>query len=146
MLVMLTVHGSRLYGTNHTDSDWDWYEVHTDVKTKQRIDHDQDVTKVSMTDFVRFLDKGVPQAVEALFSPVAWWSPMYRPFFAGYRLNLFKTYDTYQRTISNFNETPKQVRHAKRLQMNLTTLLEHGRFNPTLNDNELKTLKEQYPW
>ena len=64
-----TIHGSHLYGTNHAGSDVDWYEIWLTGKNNQAVVNGVDTTKVNLETFVRLIDKGVPQAIEALFSP-----------------------------------------------------------------------------
>ena len=132
--VLETVTGSHLYGLSHGGSDLDLYRVVLAGKTGQVIANNVDTTTVSLNDFQKHVNNGVPQALEALFSRVARYDPAYRPFFVAMRPNLPAARQRYPRTIvACFNmDTNKSRRHALRLAYNLTLLLEHGRFDPTL--------------
>jgi hypothetical protein len=139
-----TIHGSRLYGLGTPDSDEDWYVVTPTryiarkVNAKQTIIGDQDVVAVDFRSFTALATKGVPQALEAMFSCQA-----ESPYFEDYRNNWYasdgEVIHTYMRTIKSFslNENEgymgfKQRRHSLRLAINLEELLYTGRFNPTL--------------
>lgn len=140
-----TIHGSRLYGLEHEGSDWDWYIVFGGkVKPKHEKYGNQDVFALGFDSWVEHLDKGVPQAFEALYSPVAdvygWNAKMLQSY---YRPNIAAVTRTYQRTIKSFSMGDlKQRRHAKRLEINLRTMYEKGRFNPRLSASEMLIVME----
>lgn len=137
-----TIHGSRLYGLAHADSDEDYYIVTPTVRTRRQINAthkiqgELDTLAVDFASFVQLAHKGTPQALETMFSTKA-----VSPFFEEYR-NGFRTADseviaTYMKTIKSmalFEKKPlKHRRHAMRLSLNLEELLYTGRFNPTLS-------------
>src|SRR5699024_3000244 len=76
MVLLRMRSGSHLYGTNTAVSDEDWFEVHDRLpgrrQSAQKIVGDQDVTSVGLSEFVRQAEKGVPQALEAMFTPDDW--------------------------------------------------------------------------
>lgn len=135
LLLFETVHGSRLYGLDHDESDQDFYRVYSGkYKSKQTIENGIDMTCHSLDSFMKQAEKGVPQALEAMFAPtptIDYISAMR----SGFNPNLVNCLNTYSRTIYNFIEmnTTKSLRHAMRLSMNLQDLYRFGMFNPTLN-------------
>lgn len=145
--LLRTVHGSHLYGMSHADSDMDWYVVTLEGrKPKQTIVDWEDTTSVPIGSFLRFLDLGVPQAVEALFSRVAQIDPAWYPYFRSLRVGgpagsmLVK----YRQTAVNFANYPgfKQRRHALRLCLNMRELRASGYFNPTLSGSEIDMITD----
>lgn len=143
-----TVHGSRLYGTNHEASDFDYYRVICSGRTQQKIEGDEDTTTVQLHDFIRQVSVGVPQALEALWSPVKTVDPSWKYFFNSLHPGYGETIDRYNRTIANFmgwrkgggrgrtREPSNKTRlHALRLMHNLQDYLESGSFNPRLSES-----------
>lgn len=137
-----TQHGSHLYGLNHADSDEDWYTVVAPVKrkrykySKQSIVNGVDSMTVDLPTWLRLCDKGVPQALEAMFAPnpaVDKLTALRYSYRAGGEVR-----KTYARTIANFIEEGsfKRRRHALRLALNLRDLLGSGRFNPVVKPHE----------
>lgn len=149
-----TVHGSRLYGLAHTDSDEDFYTVVTkkpvpsgrQVKAryaKQKITDDEDSMVVDFGTWVEMCKSGVPQALEAMFSDMVIGDDRIKDFRAGFRVGT-GVYDRYMRTIKSFalseNDPFKRKRHALRLACNLREMRETGRFNPTLSIVEARAV------
>ena len=146
-LLMQTVHGSRLYGLAHAGSDEDNFEVWLGRRSRQSIDGRNDVLRVSYDDFVKGVAKGVPQYLEALYSPCKTVNRLDH-------LHLHPAYwtvvNTYLRTIKSFwREDPtdpkdfKLRRHSARLVWNLQEFMEKGYFNPVL-DATAREWCEQY--
>lgn len=144
--VFTTLHGSRLYGLHTDESDWDYYTVISSGENKTYIDGDLDHRVITFDTFLEQIDRGVPQALEALFSPVQVWSgredflkPILYRFRAGY-----VTYSTYRRTIKAFalHENLERRKHVVRLALNLNGLVKNRRFNPVLTAEELKLVRE----
>jgi hypothetical protein len=142
-LLLRTVHGSRLYGLSHSGSDWDWFEIYgwDKFKGKQKIKDGDDRTRQSYDRFMRYCEKGVPQYLEAMFSGMAEVDNM--PFNRlEYGVNYVNIRDTYLRTVKSFwmageeENSFKKKRHSARLALNLTTMYETGRFNPTLTPEQ----------
>ncbi|AXH69974.1 nucleotidyltransferase domain-containing protein [Streptomyces phage Karimac] len=140
MTVLLrTIHGSHLYGLAHANSDKDIYEVIATNRTKrkrnikQTIANGVDKTTVDMSTFMKMVDDCVPQALEALWTPVAEIDKIHE-FRTQYRVNRAKMKDVYVRTALNFakGDGVKQKKHAVRLLLNLGHTLEFGKFNPRL--------------
>lgn len=140
MELMRTIHGSRLYNLHSENSDYDYYTVINTKRTrrakyaKQSIVGNRDSVVVDLGTFMMLCDKGVPQALEAMFSPVAEFDRL-SALRNGYRAG-GRARDTYQRTIDNFllSDDPKRHRHALRLSINLRDILWYGRFNPRLSE------------
>ena len=71
-VLFATVHGSYLYGTAHAGSDLDCYLVVDGVKNKQSVnDAGVDTARFSTHKFLELVHAGSHQAVEALYSPYA---------------------------------------------------------------------------
>ena len=141
-MLLSTVHGSNLYGLAGPASDWDGYEVVLTGRTWQRIHGHTDITTVVLDDFTTQVAKGVPQALEALWSPYRFVARNWAGFFEGLRPDYWRTLDTYARTIRSFmwvaveRDDVKRARHAMRLALNRETFAEQGRFNPRLDPLE----------
>lgn len=143
-LLLRTLHGSRLYGLSHSDSDYDWFEIYGWEKGRgrQRIAGTDDRTKTSYDRFMRYCEKGVPQYLEAMFSNVAEIDNMPFDRRKYYHPGMTSVRDTYLRTIKSFwmsgveENSFKKRRHSMRLVLNLRSLEEYGRFNPTLTPEE----------
>ena len=137
MLLLQTVHGSHLYGTYTPDSDYDTYEVHRFGKTRQRVRGQDDRTRTGLVDFTAQVLRGVPQALEALYSPYAWMEPEWEWYFKALRPGYYETLDRYRRTIINFHLDPrgnglKRRKHDLRLYLNLEEFKRKGHFNPVI--------------
>lgn len=115
LTVLETVHGSHLYGLATPTSDLDTYRVvarraedysalevrgSEHFKTVQTIKDGDDVLVTNLSAFLRKCDEGVPQALEALFSPVA--TSLLEDFRQSYFINTAAVANTYRRTIMNF--------------------------------------------
>ncbi len=133
--ILTTVAGSHLYGLNHATSDYDTYEVVLTGCTRQRVVGSFDLTTVVFRDYLKQVEKGVPQALEALFSPVKVVEPEWAAYLAALRPDYYSTVATYQRTIRNFLEggTVKKWKHAVRMSFNLQDFRAEGVFNPRLD-------------
>lgn len=136
--ILETVHGSHLYGLNHSDSDRDFFRVVSgNDRTKHTIKGEIDITQMSLDRFLENVYKGSHQSCEALFSPLAGVDPKYRPMFAAIRVTGSDVFARYRRTIRAFSYgDSKKRRHAVRLGFNLSDLVRSGRFNPMLSDNQ----------
>lgn len=154
--ILDTVHGSHLYGLAHPGSDCDTYKVVVgDDKSyaRQRSCAGDDRLGIHLSRFLQQVDKGVPQALEALFSPVAELDPDWAPFLRSLRPGIISARMTYRRTITNFayldggrtgaaklraqtTERAKLRRHALRLSLNLAELVATSSFDPRLSRAE----------
>lgn len=112
--IFKTIHGSYLYGTNHPGSDLDiYYVIPNDQKPQKQhtrwnkvTNQNEDIIEVRLDDFVKQLEKGSPQAIEAYWSPLKTWNndyPEYRDFLENFRLSLPRIKDTYVRTIKSLS-------------------------------------------
>ena len=146
-----TVHGSRLYGLSRSDSDHDTYRVVLEPgHTSQRVSGHDDTTVVSLNDYVRQVSVGVPQALEALWSPYAHVREEWKPYFASLRPGYWATLIRYDRTIKNFRSDPrghsvKRSKHAMRLALNRAEFERTGRFNPVLTPDQITLLRWVWP-
>lgn len=143
-----TLHGSRLYGLATPDSDWDYYTVLSKQKNararyaKQKIVGDTDSMVVDYGTWLGMCVNGVPQALEAMFSDMAIVDKI-GDFRSGFRISTGAS-ERYLRTITSFcyTQDSKRKRHGLRLALNMYDFLRVGRFNPTLNPNEVDFVTE----
>jgi hypothetical protein len=143
-----TIHGSRLYGLAHENSDEDFYTVVDKVKNrrakyaKQTIVGSEDTMLVDFGTWLGQCTNGVPQACEAMFSQMSIVDHI-AEFRAGYRLGT-TALERYLRTITSFcmTQDPKRKRHGLRLALNTYDWRGSGRFNPTLTPNEVDFVTE----
>lgn len=140
--LLLTHTGSKLYGLNHANSDNDTYRIIETINNgrkrnaKQKISGDEDEITIDFKTFAQFAYDGQPQALEAMFSPIATidkLSEFRHSFYAG--LNQDAMIGRYRKTITKFAHGGfKHRRHALRLALNLDTAMKNrGRFNPRLD-------------
>ena len=140
--ILRTIHGSHLYGTNHAGSDVDWYEVCLTGKNHQSVVNGVDTAKVNLETFTSGIDKGVPQAIEALFSPFGVYDEHWRPFLASLKPNINNARHTYRRTIKSqfLDGSIKGTKHAVRLSWNIIELETNGWYSPRLDQEYLDML------
>lgn len=148
-----TIHGSRLYGLNHANSDEDFYTVVTKTPVdsrwgrqtraryaKQTTQNGEDSMVVDFGTWVEMCRNGVPQALEAMFSEMPI-EDRIEDFRRGFRVGT-EVYARYFRTIKSFaladDSTGKKRRHALRLALNLRDIGRYGRFNPTLSAEDAR--------
>lgn len=143
-----TIHGSRLYGLNHATSDQDYYKVVTSSEGARRKGKsfsvtDGDLFVVTLSRFVEQASEGVHQALEAMYSPFAPASPL-DAFRTRFQPDMMSARRNYSSAINGAlkQDTLKRRKHAVRLTLNLMTLLEHGRFNPHLNDRQIELVHD----
>jgi hypothetical protein len=138
-----TVHGSHLYGLAHENSDNDWFTVvRNEPKTraryaKQTISEDDDNLVMDFGTWLHYCAMGVPQALEAMFSNMAVKDSL-EQFRASYTVST-PVFERYLRTMTAFAHTQdyKRKRHGLRLALNMYEMSRYGRFNPTLNGNQV---------
>lgn len=135
-----TIAGSRLYGLAHEDSDWDYYTVVDRVAKRKPAYHTHsivdglDSTVVDFGTWVNDCQKGVPQALEAMFSQKAEYDEIaeFRAAFVGGRE--YYAYNSVMKVMKfEHADSFKHRRHMLRLGINLSDLRMFGRFNPTLS-------------
>jgi hypothetical protein len=133
--ILVTIHGSHLYGLNHSDSDVDFYRVVASRSSGlHRVTGGIDYVEQGLDRFLGNVFTGSHQACEALFSPVAWVHPNYQPMFRNIRVTGEAAFYKYRRTIHSMSYgPPKMRRHAVRLGFALKDLRKYGRFNPVLS-------------
>ena len=140
MEILRTIHGSRLYGTYHDQSDFDWYSVRLEGRrARQSIVGDQDNVVLNYEEFLKQVFRGVPQACEALWSPEAEIHPKYLPYLRSIRLWGGEPADRHERTVRNFCYGDfKRRRHAVRMGWNLMNLRQQGWYYPRMNADQVK--------
>lgn len=138
-VILATIHGSHLYGLNHSDSDLDLFRViESSRHPKHQIVGQLDLVTLNVNDFLTNVFNGSHQSCEALFSPVKYVHQEYAALFNGIRVTGEDAFAHYRRTIKAFSYgNDKRRRHAVRLGYNLKELRETGRFNPVLTDNQI---------
>lgn len=137
MLLYRTVTGSRLYGLDHTDSDFDTIEVYANKVPspskwiKQSIKGKEDVTRMNLSTFMLYANRSSHQILEAMYSRQAE-VDFIEELRSSYVINTNTFVSLYNRTIRNFvmQNTRKGKMHACRLHFNLQDGLENGRFEP----------------
>jgi predicted nucleotidyltransferase len=167
-----TVHGSRLYGLAHENSDEDFYTVVIQPArrgwpgrqpkanySKQKISGSEDSVVVGFGTWIEQCKSGVPQALEAMFSDMVIEDhiPNLRAAFRAGPACWPKYLDTIKSFAYAEKDSYKRKRHALRLALNLSEMSRTGRFNPTLNpvravmitdwaDNDSDTVYELAKW
>lgn len=145
-------HGSHLYGMATPQSDLDFYVVYEfpwkNYRPKKQMDQkiveDVDTTTASLDRFTDLCFKGVPQALEVLFSDSSKWLEYDNSWYdksenikRKLSSHIPTVLETYKRTSWNFFEKDdfKKNRHALRLCLNAQDLKKTGSFDPTLQPN-----------
>ena len=156
--ILRTIHGSYLYGLAGPGSDLDLYEVVEHGLPGQRVKNRIDTTTVTLDGFLRQVGDGVPQALEALWSPMKAVDPRWLPFLDGLRPDPVRAVPRFTGAILAylsthrkpgvvpFDEAPvKNRRHALRLALELDELLGRGSFDPVLtpSDRDLVTVSAE---
>lgn len=144
-----TIHGSHLYGMATDFSDRDYYEVVPDNPSlrdhfcQQTIKDGIDVTVIDLSTWLHYVEIGVPQACEAMFSTKADIDTL-GALRRSYRLTS-TAWDRYLRTAINFAQHEgdfKRIRHGYRLALNLRDIYEKGRFEPTLDADQIQFVND----
>ncbi|MBC9705784.1 MAG: nucleotidyltransferase domain-containing protein [Enterococcus sp.] len=149
--LLLTNTGSKLYGLDHAGSDNDTYRIIPTINNgrkrnaRQIIKGDEDQITMDFKTFARFAYDGQPQALEAMFSPIATIdriSEFRNSFYAG--LNYDAMIGRYRRTATAFaHGNFKHRRHALRLILNLEEAMRNrGYFNPRLSPENRDMITE----
>lgn len=146
-LLLRTVHGSRLYGLAHENSDYDWYFVY-DVELNrgnQSVHGDYDETVVPVRLFMEQLAEGMPKALEAFFSPFAERSPVLQELHRSYRVGATAAIRGTRRVMRAYARDTgfKNQRHALRSTLQLRDMMEYGRFNPVLTPERIALLNRE---
>lgn len=157
--------GSNLYNLATPNSDLDLYtiydfthKIHRPKKqVQQKIDNETDHVKISLERFQEQLLKGVPQALEVLFSTKEHWLD-WTPEWEKRQVeltklvpaNIYNILRTYRRTIIHFFEYSdfKKNRHGFRLLLNAGQLKRFGMIRPTMDAIEVGFInnRAELPW
>lgn len=153
--LLLTVHGSHLYGLAHAHSDMDYYRVlaknpeindfgHTRKKNaSQVVENGIDDAVFDFKTFAIHAYNGVPQALEAMYSSVATIDGI-EAYRAGFRASVQAMSAKYIHAIEKFASFEfKRRRHSLRYALNLNeAIVNNGRFNPTLSKSDADMITE----
>lgn len=138
--------GSRMYGLDHADSDYDYYEVWSEIvesrKAVQTVNETEDVTRVSLSRFLLLAMNGSHQALDAMFTPyveVDKISALRNGFYAGG--NVLSDFDRIIKELVAQQNIPKKRMHAVRIAYNMNELHHTGRYNPVLTPQVIKEVK-----
>jgi len=155
VILFQTIHGSRLYGLSHDDSDYDYYTVVDKVKHRKAkyathsIIGNRDSVVVDFGTWIEQCKQGVPQALEAMFSQKAEVDEI-EWFRWAFHVGSNEVFDRYLRTIKSFafseKDPYKRKRHSLRLALNFAQMRKAGRFNPTLARTEVEMISEMAYW
>ena len=115
MIVINTITGSRLYGTDHQGSDIDLYIVDTSHKNMHTMMGDIDLTLVNLDTFADQVKSGVPQAMEIMMQG-NFLDTSYKPYIMSLRHN-------------STSLVHNGYVHAMRLKINMDDYMDHGYFN-----------------
>jgi hypothetical protein len=159
-VILRCLHGSHLYGLATPQSDYDYYEIYDFMnhryrprkQSDQRIKDDLDEVKISLDRFTDICFKGVPQAIEVLFSPPeAWiiengWIDISAQIKDELKYNILTILETYRRTALKFFYSDKNIekkrRHAFRLLINAKQLKTSGTMKPKLTEEQIKLINK----
>jgi predicted nucleotidyltransferase len=147
MYIFETIHGSRLYGLSHANSDYDYLRVlpfGVSKRSEHEITGTVDAKTYDLPKFLRMAGNGYPQAVEAMFSEAAFTDEIgyLRKSFHPSQSSMIGSYNRRVRGFVNIGNH-KSKRHALRLVHNLNEFLVNGRFNPTLDEDVIDRITEQ---
>lgn len=150
MDLLITVHGSHLYGLNHAQSDVDTVIIRDSIA--QEIGHRQrkaivthtpenDLSIFSLSSMMRLADKGIPRMLEVMYSPVAT-VDLIKDMRMGYHAGEAALINGYRFSIQSFNKFNfKRRRHMLREIVNLNEALDkNGRFNPYLSERDAEMI------
>lgn len=155
MLLIQSIHGSRLYGLHHEGSDYDYWSVYANTpkakarNIKQKLAGDQDNVEMDLSTMVEYADRSSHQVLELVFSEKKTVC-LIEDWCNNFVVNLPTMRDLYFRTIENFwlkawaNEgslRTKTFRHCVRMAINLEEAQRLGRFNPTLPEGTVEAMK-----
>ncbi len=146
-LLLRTVHGSRLYGTHHENSDYDYLEVYANKVPspakyiKQSIKGTSDVIRMNLSTFSLYACRSSHQILEAMYSEKCE-VDLITDYRKSFLINTGTFVPLYMRTIKKFEETQdlKKNRQAVRLALNMREGLYYGKFDPTLDPDIVKRL------
>lgn len=133
-LLLRMIAGSRLYGTNRVDSDYDWYEIYDHCKPFHSAHGpDGDITRWPLSMFMKIADKGGHNALDLMFASHDWCEvDLLKNFRNSYYANPYNCYHRFNSTINALLEqdTNKSRLHAERMRDNLDDIMKFGRYNP----------------
>jgi predicted nucleotidyltransferase len=130
MLLLRALGGSRLYGTNGPDSDWDWYEVHDHIRPRQSMNGKQDTIRMPLSKWLLLCEKGTHQALDALWCPASLCEvDKIGAFRANLRIDPWRVADQLERTA--FSIQGMKPKHHYRLLHYANRVREQGWYDPT---------------
>ena len=135
MLLLRMLAGSRLYGTAHAGSDYDWYEIVDQGKPFHRA-HDPeygDITRWPLSMLMRIAEKGGHNALDVMFAPRGWPEvDLLADLRESYVANPWACWPRFHKTIKSVlnRGDAKGELHAQRLADNLESIMRTGRYNP----------------
>lgn len=151
--ILYTVHGSRLSGLARPDSDYDYYTVVDHGKSHQKIFGQTDNLTVVIDDFLRLVAEGEPQALTALWSPLAEIDPNWAPLLCGLHPDTVSATRKFagaitafsagiHRSVERYDDLEIKARqHMIRLSLLLGDLLAEGRYNPQLSQDRISLIQ-----
>lgn len=134
LLLLRMVGGSRLYGTNRPDSDYDVYEIWDQCRPHHNAHGPSgDLTRWPLSMFMATAAKGGHNALDLMFAPDGWPEvDLLREMRLSYRANPALCTPRFRATQKSFLERgdEKGRLHAERLESNLSDIMSTGRYNP----------------
>lgn len=148
MLIMRTIHGSRLYDLASPTSDYDWFTIHSTLRPEDQIikgeNYDHHIHSADA--FTKQILIGSPMALEALASPYQeWHNESLRPFYESLTPNSRKTRQNFQKISRRLAyhtgaRAQNKRRHAIRLLWELDDFMKTGQINPILSQSQIERL------
>ena len=125
--------GSHLYHLNHKNSDEDWLEVYDKCRPSQSLVDNQDITRWPLSMFMRVVDKGGHNGLEAMFSAPDWpETDLLADLRASYYADPYRSEVRISKAAGTLRAmgTAKGEQRAQMLESFIEQIWETGRFNP----------------
>lgn len=133
-VILASPTGSRLYGINRLGSDYDfWVVVLEGKKPRQTIVDGIDTTVVPLHTFTSMVTRGVPQALEVLWSPLAMFDTAWKAYLDSLTPDIWQARYRHLALQSDAKNVAKSRMTRTRLALNAMSLMEYGRYNPVLS-------------
>lgn len=134
--------GSRLYGTDHSESDFDWFTVVDGSVRKPRhwVSEEGDFTEYTFSTLIKLAQEGSHQALDVMFTPSVYAEvdeiKYFRESWYCSPYAMLKLRDVARSHLLNPKSSPKRLRHGVRMALMVQEVYLYGRYNPRLEDED----------